>query len=190
MTRKELKQSAKNALGNSWFSSQWLLAFVILLIASLLEGFACAFVVGAILVGGPFMVGLAKTFVGALRGNKFTIAGTFSGFDEKFGRNIGLGFMQSIFIALWSLLLVVPGIIKAFAYSMSGYIAADHPELTWNECITESRKMMKGHKWQLFVLGLSFIPWFLLVGVTCGICAIWVVPYVETTIAAFYESIK
>ena len=91
---------------------------------------------------------------------------------------------------VWSLLFVIPGIVKSFAYSMSYYILADNPELTAKEALNKSKEMMNGHKWDLFVLNLSFFWWYLLVGITFGIAAIYVVPYMNATIVNFYNSIK
>ena len=86
--------------------------------------------------------------------------------------------------ALWLNILI------SYAYSMSFYILADNPELTANEALTKSKEMMVGHKMDLFVLHLSFIGWYLLSGITFGIASIYVIPYVSTTVANFYNSIK
>ena len=113
----------------------------------------------------------------------------FDGF-KVYGRALGLQLLQGVFIFLWSLLLIVPGIIKAFAYSMATYISYDHPELSANECIDRSMDMMKGHKWELFVLYLSFIGWALLCLPTFGIGYLWLIPYVNVTVSKFYEELK
>lgn len=95
----------------------------------------------------------------------------------------------------WALLLVVPGIVKALAYAMTNYIAVDHPDWTANQCITESRRLMDGHKWRYFCLNVSFIGWFLLmVLASClpmvGNLAQWFfMPYFESAKAAFYEDL-
>ena len=73
---------------------------------------------------------------------------------------------------------------------MSFYIKADHPEYDWEKCITESRKMMDGHKMDLFIIHLSFIGWLLLCGLTFGILYLYVGPYMQATTAAFYEQLK
>ena len=91
---------------------------------------------------------------------------------------------------LWSCLLVVPGIIKSFSYSQAQLIIAENPTMSANEAITLSRKMMDGHKWEYFVFILSFILWFLLVGVTFGIAGIYVIPYVQTAQINFYKKVK
>lgn len=109
---------------------------------------------------------------------------------SDFWKNFCLVFFLGLFVSLWSLLLVIPGIIKAYSYSMSYYILADNPEISSLEAITRSRQMMKGHKMTLFILQLSFLPWILLVLVSLGIASIYVTPYVSATMANFYRNIS
>ena len=99
-------------------------------------------------------------------------------------------FLMNLFIALWSLLFVIPGIIKTFSYAMTPYILEEHPELTANEAIDHSRAMMKGHKFDLFWLYLSFIGWGILCIPTLGIGTFWLIPYMQTAQASFYEDVK
>ena len=104
---------------------------------------------------------------------------------------IVLNLLEGVFIMLWSLLLIVPGIIAAYKYSMAIYLLMDHPEKTPMECIRESGRMMQGHKGELFVLDLSFIGWKLLELLPLvGYCVrIWSVPYYATTKALYYEQL-
>ena len=97
---------------------------------------------------------------------------------------------MSILIGLWSLLFLIPGIIKAFSYAMTPYIVEEYPELQASEAIHRSRMMMRGHKFDLFWLWLSFIGWGILCLFTAGIGYLWLVPYMETAQAAFYEEVK
>ncbi|CAH1850832.1 DUF975 family protein [Convivina intestini] len=105
-----------------------------------------------------------------------------------------IGVLQYVWILLWTLLLIVPGIIKSLAYSQAGFIYRDAldkgEKLGYTEAITQSRKLMNGHKAEYFVLNLSFIGWFLLIGVTFGIAAIWVVPYYQMTMSAYYDRLS
>lgn len=96
----------------------------------------------------------------------------------------------TIFTSLWSLLFVVPGIIKSISYSMAWYILIENPGMTGTEAIDRSMEMMEGHKMDYFLLCLSFIGWILLMFVTCGIAAIYVTPYMNTTLCNFYNTIK
>ena len=98
--------------------------------------------------------------------------------------------LVAIFTSLWSLLLIVPGIIKAFSYALTPYILEEYPELGANDAIDRSRAMMQGHKFDLFYLYLSFIGWFFLCLLTAGIGFLWLSPYVSTAQAAFYEEVK
>lgn len=98
--------------------------------------------------------------------------------------------LMAIFIFLWSLLFLIPGIIKTFSYAMTPYILEENPQLSANEAIDHSRAMMKGHKFDLFWLYLSFIGWILLSILTLGIGFLWLAPYMETAQAAFYEDVK
>ena len=102
----------------------------------------------------------------------------------------GLTIVMGIFVMLWSLLFWFPGIIAYYRYSQAFYILAENPEKGIMDCINESKAMMYGHKMDKFVLDLSFILWYLLAGVTCGIAGIYVTPYVGITNAGFYNSLK
>ena len=98
--------------------------------------------------------------------------------------------LRTIFIWLWSLLFIVPGLIKVFSYALTPYILEEHPELTANEAIDRSRAMMRGHKFDLFWLYLSFIGWFFVCIFTFGIGFIWLIPYMQSADVAFYEDVK
>lgn len=98
--------------------------------------------------------------------------------------------LQFTFLFCWSLLLFVPGIIKYYSYAMTEFILMDHPEYGPLQAITQSRKMMDGHRMQLFILGLSFIGWMFLCLITLGIASLWVVPYYSTARAKFYLNVK
>ena len=99
-------------------------------------------------------------------------------------------FWVNLFVFLWSLLLIIPGIIKAYAYSMTIYIAEENPDMDPREAMKKSEEMMKGHKWELFVLDLTFIGWLLLSMLTLGILMLFVQPYIYTTHGHFYLSLK
>lgn len=95
-----------------------------------------------------------------------------------------------IYIMLWSMLFLIPGIIKAYSYAMTPFILVEHPELSVNQAIDLSRKLMKGRKFDLFYLQLSFIGWILLSILTLGIGLLWLMPYMEGAQAAFYADVK
>ena len=97
---------------------------------------------------------------------------------------------MGVFLVLWTLLFIVPGIIKGFSYSLTPYILRDQPELSALESITESRRLMDGHKMEAFMLFLSFFGWFLVGILTLGIGFFFIGPYFSTTYATFYDSIR
>ena len=99
-------------------------------------------------------------------------------------------FLMSIFLLLWFLLFIIPGIIKCFSYAMTPFILEERPDLSANEAIDHSRAMMKGRKFDLFWLYLSFIGWGFLCIFTAGIGFLWLIPYMQTALAAFYEDVK
>lgn len=120
-----------------------------------------------------------------------TIDDLFEGFRKKnVFKSMKLAVLMGVYVFLWSLLLIVPGIIKGFSYSMAYYIMLDHPEYTASEALKKSQEMMKGHKLDLFILCLSFIGWFILgaiIGIfTFSIPFLWIYPYYMTTISHFY----
>lgn len=108
-----------------------------------------------------------------------------------YGKTVLTLFLRKIYIFLWSLLLVVPGIIKSYEYRMVPYLLADSPEMTRQDAFRLSKELMYGQKWNAFVLDLSFIGWNLLSACTCGLLAIFYVnPYVQATNAELFLELK
>jgi uncharacterized membrane protein len=121
--------------------------------------------------------------------NGMDIGIMFDGFKDYI-RILLTSLLMNIYIVLWSLLLVVPGIIKAYSYSMTYYILKDDPDLKYNSAIEKSMRMMEGHKMDLFLLDLSMIGWLFLSIITFGIGFLFLAPYNETAHAHFYEDLK
>lgn len=143
-----------------------------------------------ILVINPLTVGCCQFFV---RNSDSPAALNELGraFKPEWLHNVVTMLLRNLFIALWMLLLVVPGIIKAYAYRLTPYIQAEHPELSGTQAIKLSNQMMKGHKWNSFVYDLSFIGWYLLEGLTLGLVGIFYVnPYKEAADAELYRAIS
>lgn len=113
----------------------------------------------------------------------------FTIYRNNFEKAFLVPFLVQLFIGLWCLLLIVPGIIMAYAYSMAVYVSNDHPELSSMDAIRKSKELMRGHKWDLFVLDLSFIGWILLCLLTCGIGFFFLLPYIEAAHAEFYREL-
>lgn len=117
--------------------------------------------------------------------------GTIKAGFHNYGHNFRVLLLRDVYLILWTLLLFVPGLIKAYSYYMVPYILAEHPELSASEIITRSRKMMNGHKWQAFKLDLSFLGWILLGVLTLGLVNIfWTAPYMESAQAALYLKLR
>ena len=193
MQRRILKERAKLILGGRIFSDTWLWALLALAIADAIHSLAGTVLpgVGALLVTGPMALGSSYVILKLVRTRqKIDFKDLFAGFSQDIGQNILLGFLSSLFVALWSLLFVIPGIVKAYGYGMIYYIKADHPEYDWRTCLQASQQMMYGHKMDLFVLDLSFIGWYFVGSLCLGVGALWVHPYHETTRALFYEQLK
>lgn len=145
-----------------------------------------------VLTTGGLTLGTYLIFLNICRNQPAHIGQLFRYFTngKLFVRGMMWYVLQSIYLMLWSQLFFIPGIIKWFSYSMTPYILIDHPELSINEAITKSREIMNGHKMELFVLGLTFIGWFLLSLLTLGIGFLWLIPYYYATEAQFYRKIK
>ncbi len=192
ISRPELKAAAKKQLGGGIFEQAWMIALLVLLLEGIIAGVAGSILpfIGAFIVTGPLAVGVAGLFLRQARGEIMQLEGMFDGFKNDFGGNFLLGLMQGIFIFLWSLLFLIPGIVKTYSYSMCFFIKNDHPEMDWSACLKESMRIMKGHKGELFVLDLSFIGWYIVGSLCCGVGTLWVAPYYEATRAQFYEAVR
>lgn len=132
------------------------------------------------------MVGYYKYNVSLIRKEDTSAGDVCEGFSF-FGKALWLSIITGFFVYLWSLLLVIPGIIKAFSYSMAPYILGDNPQMTAREALRESKRLMEGKKGKLFWLSLTFIGWSLVGVITLGIGYIWIIPYMQATYAAFYD---
>ncbi len=137
---------------------------------------------------GPMTVGLAAFFICVID-DQARFSQMFYGFN-CFGKSVGAYFMYNLFILLWTLLLIIPGIIKSYSYAMTFYIIADDPETGPIQAITRSRAMMAGNKWKYFRLQWRFFGWVLLCLLTLGIGFIWLGPYMSTSMAAFYRDVE
>ncbi len=193
MNRAELKAMAKEQIKGkigTLFVITLIIA-VVTVIGNVLGAFIP--VVGSIavtiFVSAPLAFSMVKIYLSIAAGNDVEAGDAFTGYSDFWGA-FKVQFFVGLFTFLWSLLFYIPGIVKSFAYSMSMYILADNPGMGALEAIKKSKEMTNGHKMDLFVLGLSFIGWMLLISFTCGIAAIWVVPYMNTTYANVYKKLK
>ena len=187
-TFNELKASAKTQIsGKIGILFAMFLAMIGVSIASSFVP-AVGFIAGLV-VNAAFALGGTFVFLKIAKGETVSVGNIFYGFEDLWTA-IKAQFFMNLFIWLWSLLLIIPGIIKAYAYSMTLFILAENKGMPVLEAITLSRKMMNGHKMDLFLLCLSFIGWIILVVITFGIAGIWVYPYFYATFSNFYLSVK
>lgn len=192
MNRAELKAQAKEQI-----KGKIGVLFLITLIIGLIS-FGASYLLGLIPGGGlvasiiitpAFSLSIIRVYLMVCAGGQPEVKDAFTGFDD-FWSAFKVTFLVGLFTFLWSLLFVIPGIIKALSYSMSMYILAENKGKPALECINESKAMTEGHKGELFVLGLSFIGWMLLGSLTLGIGYIWILPYMQATYTNVYNSLK
>ncbi|WP_294545846.1 DUF975 family protein [uncultured Bacteroides sp.] len=184
----ELRAEARQAL-----QGKWPMAAVAALIYSIVAGGLSAIpVIGglcSLFIGLPIAYGIAIVMFGVFKGKDVDFGVLFEGFQD-YSRIFVTKLLQGIYTALWSLLLVVPGIIKYYSYAMTDYILKEDPEMKNNAAIEKSMAMMENNKMKLFLLDLSFIGWALLCILTFGIGFLFLQPYMQVARAAFYEDLK
>jgi uncharacterized membrane protein len=217
---KNIRAMAREALAGKWkIAAVATLVYLVALMlpASILniifggeDGTSLLSTLYTVLVTGAFTIGYSMFCINLFRNKDIEVAQVFYGF-EKFGKALGLYFMMCLFIILWLLLLVIPGIIAAYRYSQAFYVMVDHPEYGIMQCLDESKRMMRGNKFKYFCLELSFIGWAILaiIPVTALTTAltlseapillvevltyigmvgyIWLTPYMNVSCIGFYE---
>jgi uncharacterized membrane protein len=142
-----------------------------------------------IFIYGPLSLGAANILLKADKGESFAFEEVLSGFRD-FGKALLAGVLTSLYIFLWSLLLFIPGIVAALSYSMTFFIMSENPQLSAEQAIEASKRMMVGHKTELFSLIISFIGWWILCIISMGIAAIYVAPYFHCSLTVFYQNLK
>ena len=209
-SREVLKQTALEKLKNNWdstlkvnaiflalaifieiplriFGNRWLLekglvsteAFLVASVAYMIYMFLSI----------PILYGIKSFYMNISRGLGGRVADVFEGYKQFFPI-AAIIFISGLIIILWSFLLIIPGIIKAISYTQILRVKKDNPEMKALECIDESKSLMEGHKMEYFILQLSFIGWSVLTVFTLGILGFWLLPYMETTYAEFYDKLK
>lgn len=190
-TNSTLMQMARTSLEGKWGLA--VLGFFYMLAvsigASLLSEIDPLLEIVSLILAGPIGLGAAIFSLRISRGQEAKSNDIFEGFNN-FKTSLGAYLLMILFIILWALLLIIPGIIAAFSYSMTFFIIADDPSIAPMEAIDKSKAMMKGNKWKYFVLNLRFLGWAILSVLTFGIGFLWLIPYIQVTIAKFYDDIK
>lgn len=143
-----------------------------------------------VFVANPLEVGIRRFFTQNLNQPAGVKEITYA-FDKNYKNIAKTMFYRDLYTFLWSLLFIIPGVVKAYEYRMIPYLLAENPEMSKEEAFAASKQMMDGQKWRTFVLDLSFFGWIILSGLTCGILSIFYVnPYVFSTEAALYERLR
>lgn len=190
MDRATLKQTAKQQM-RAQHGTSILVILVTMLVAALPSLVPFLGPIISIVLVMNISLGASNTFLKIWRGEEAGVGDVFTIGFEKYGRYLGGMFLVGLYTFLWSLLLVIPGIIKSYSYALTPYILREMPELSENEAIKLSSRMMDGHKGELFILQLSFIGWNMLGALTFGILnLVYVSPYLCTSVAGFYDEVK
>lgn len=195
-----LRAAARQSLNGNWGGAVVVTLFYLLVYAGVPAAFSIFEEVYHISLGFfgnvlqvllvPIAFGYAVIYLTLVRtGKECKIQDLFEGFLD-YTRIWGTQILMGLYIMLWTLLFIIPGIIKSYSYSLTSYILKDEPELKFNAAIERSMDMMNGHKFDLFYLHLTFIGWGILSLLTLGIGFLWLNPYMMTAQAQFYEDVK
>jgi len=183
-----LMDEAKASLKGKWKFVVKVTLIVVLI--NVITGFIP--VLGSIaqfLINGPLLVGSAIIYLAIIHNEKTELSQLFEGFDN-WTRYFIAYLLRGLYTFLWFLLLIIPGIVYTLAYSQTFFILAEDKNISPRDAIRKSKEMMKGYKWKLFRLMLRFAGWMILSILTLGIGLLWLLPYIYTTRAKFYEDIK
>lgn len=170
-------------------SDKWGMAIVTYLVYGLLSSATGWIPFGSLIFSGPLSLGLVIFSLKLSRKQDPDISQLFDGF-KKFEVSFLAYLLMMIFVILWSLLLIVPGIIAAISYSQVFYIISENDSIDAMTALRKSQQLMKGKKWKYFCLWCRFIGWFILCLLTLGIGFLWLIPYMQVSHAKFYDDIK
>jgi uncharacterized membrane protein len=197
-SNKDLMKQARESLSGRWGLAVGTFFVYILIIGGISGvsggfshdvGLQFVFNIALLLVSGAFVLGVAIFSLAIARKEDAKFEMIFYGF-KYYVKTLGLYLLMVLFILLWMLLLIVPGIIAAISYGLAFFLMADDPNIGIKEALDKSKKMMYGYKWKYFCLGLRFIGWILLCILTLGIGFFWLAPYIQVSYAKFYDDVK
>ena len=207
----EIRARARYSLENSIFSQIWLTLLVYSLLVSVISGLPSSIstwvsrispglavglgvplTIASVLLSGPFDYAMSRIYLRVAKGDKdVTVSDVFLGFKTCFAESVILEFMRALFTFLWSLLFIIPGIVKAYSYSMAFFILQESDgKKSWRDCLEESKTLTDGYKSKLFCLDISFLGWYILGLICFGIGVLWVDIYHAEARAHFYEQLK
>ena len=144
--------------------------------------------IGTLLLGSALTIGLYYAYINGSITHQYKIEDLFFGFKDGLSNRVILSLLKNVFVFLWSILFIIPGIVKTYSYSLAEYISLQNKDLTWKECIDESRRLMDGHKWEMFMLDLSFIGWKILCVFTFGVGTLFLNPYIQATKVEYIDA--
>lgn len=192
MKSKEIRALARESLGGSIFSSEWMKGLLAFVLYSLVNSAIASLSVGLlnVLLAGPLSFGFYNCFLLLARKQHTDVASSlFGGFEKDFINSVVTSIVISFAVSLGYFFFIVPGIIVQLMLSMTFYIRVDHPELSIFDALGRSVELMKGNKWRLFKLYFSFIGWHIVGMLTFGIGYLWITPYIQTAEATFYKTL-
>jgi uncharacterized membrane protein len=184
MNRRECKETAKKIM-----KDQWIVGFVVLLIESLIVSALSTMTlgIGLFLLQSIIIIAVYNVFINGYAGKKYEVSDMLNGITDEITNRICLSVLKQLYTFLWTLLFIIPGIVKSYSYFLAEFISRKDPKLSATDCITKSREIMDGHKWELFVFQLSFIGWHLLAILTFGILYIWLAPYIMQSTIVYID---
>lgn len=185
MTISDIKKTAKDNVSFQWGN---------LLLAFLLFTFLCTISnavpgIGEAIAIGPLTIGFYHLYYQGSRKEPLNLWDIFKGFEECFGESLLMMLLTTLFVFLWGLLFIIPGIIKAYSYCMAPYLMVREKDLKGTDAIKKSMEYMKGEKWHFFVLQLSFIGWAILTLITFGLVGIYAIPYQKQAEMVFFNEL-
>lgn len=188
MNRASLKAAAKHQIKGN-IGILFLIGLLNSLIVGALSVIPLVGTIAGMLLSAAFALAVINIYMELTRGRRPEVGDLFSQVRNLLPA-FCTQFLMGLFTFLWSLLLLIPGIIKACSYSQAMYILADNPNLSPTEAINRSKEMMQGHKMEYFLLNLSFLGWTFLGVFTFGILYIWLIPYMQATFASYYKRLN
>lgn len=185
----DIRKTAREKLRGNWgiFAIIAFLKVLITLSYAIFLPYGVVMIIGLI-IDGAFLMSFSLISIRVVIREKIKTKMLFDGF-RHFGKAFLLNLLINLLVILWSLLFIIPGIVKSYSYSMSYYILADNNDISVNEAIKRSKEIMRGYKADLFSLHLSFFGWIFLSVFTFGILYFWIKPYIETARAEFYHNL-
>lgn len=185
LSHSDIKDQALQSLSGQWGNAA--VAVLVYYILLLIAGWIPVANIVAIIIGCIFNYWIALAMLTVTRGGNIELANSLQPASEV--RAWATLLLSQLYVFLWTLLLVVPGLIKSYSYAMTPFVLADDPNISYNAAIDRSCALMDGHKLDLFLLDLSFIGWILLSLLTCGIGFLWLIPYMQASHALYYRQL-